>query len=500
MSSATQIRAQIRSRIADEVGTLWSESPERVALVYPSPYYVGMSSLGFQTIYRQIHASGRSAERAFLPDDVEAWRRARLPLVTYEGQRSVSDVPVIAFSVAYEMELAGVIQCLELAGLAPLAEDRGPRDPLVIAGGPLTFSNPLPLAPYVDAILMGECDETIHAALDVIFDGGAGRASRKHALLSALAEAVPSCFVPAIHGNAMPAIAKARDDELPARSAIRTPHTELRDMFLIEAERGCSRGCTYCVMRRSTNGGMRLVSKEKLLSLVPEDAQRVGLVGAAVSDHPKIAEIVEALADQGRQVGISSLRADRLNDRFVAALKRAGYRTLTTASDGASQRLRDAIQRKTHERHLLRAAELTRAHGLERLKLYVMVGLPGETDDDIDELVRFSTELSRIIPISLGVAPFVSKRNTPLDGLPFAGIKTVEQRLDRLRRGVKGRVDIRATSARWAWVEWVLAQGGPAEGRAVLDAVHAGGRFADWKRAFEAVPTARARRALAVVA
>lgn len=496
MSSSAQIRAQIRDRLRDEIGTLHSDRPERVALLYPSPYHAGMSSLGFQTIYREIHASGRSCARAFLPDDVEAWRRSRAPLVTYESERPISEFPVIAASVAYEIELAGLVHCLELAGLRPLAEDRSARDPIVLCGGPLTFSNPLPLAPFADAILMGECDETIHAALDVIFGSGGS----KDEILAALARTIPSCFVPSIHGDAMPAVAKADHQKLPAYAAIRTPHTELRDMFLIEPERGCSRGCTYCVMRRSTNGGMRLVAPEKLLALVPADARRVGLVGAAVTDHPKIAEIVESLADQGREVGISSLRADRLNDRLVAALKKAGYRTLTTASDGASERMREVIQRKTKERHLLRAAELCRAHGLERLKLYVMVGLPGETEADLEELIRFSTELSRVIPLSLGVAPFVAKRNTPLDGEPFAGIKLVEQRMEKLRRGVKGRVDIRATSARWAWIEWVLAQGGRAEGRAVLEALASGARFADWKRAFEALPSSRPRRALAIVA
>jgi radical SAM superfamily enzyme YgiQ (UPF0313 family) len=161
--------------------------------------------------------------------------------------------------------------------------------------------------------------------------------------------------------------------------------------------------------------------------------------------------------------------------------------------------MRESIQRKTRERHLLKAAELARAHGMDRMKLYMMCGLPGEEDVDIDELVRFSTELSKIIPLALGIGPFVAKRNTPLDGAPFAGISVVEARLDRLRRGVRGRVDVRATSARWGWVEHVLAQGGQAEGRAVLDAVHAGGKFADWKRAFNALPAERPRRALAIV-
>jgi len=241
---------------------------------------------------------------------------------------------------------------------------------------------------------------------------------------------------------------------------------------------------------------MRVVDKDRVLSLVPKHAKRVGLVGAATTDHPQISDIVNALADSGREVGLSSLRADRLTDELVAALRRGGHRILTTASDGASQRMRDVIQRRTSEEQLRNAAELARKHGMKRLKLYVMVGLPGETDDDIEELISLSKELSSTIPLSLGVAPFVAKRNTPLDGAPFAGMPLVEARLKRLRRGVRGRVELRATSARWAWVEYVLAQGGRAEGRAVLDAVHAGGRFADWRRAFEALPADRPRRAL----
>jgi radical SAM superfamily enzyme YgiQ (UPF0313 family) len=495
-----ELLEEARARVRDEIGTTFSEGPERVALVYPSPYRAGMSSLGFLQIHRLIRESGRVAERSFLPDSPEAYRRSRTPLFTYESERPVGDFPVVALSVAFELELAGVVEVLELAGIPPLAADRNQHHPLVVMGGPLTFSNPLPLAPYADVVLMGECDQTIHTCLDHAFANFVrGRAGTKELALRGIADALPSAFVPSLHGDEMPAIAQANVEELPAFAAIRTPHTELRNMFLLEAERGCSRGCTYCVMRRSTNGGMRIVPMEKILGLVPEDAKRVGLVGAAVSDHPKIADIVEALADRGCEVGLSSLRPDRLNDRFVGALKRAGYRTLTTASDGASQRLRDQVQRKAQEKHLHRAAELTRAHGLERLKLYMMVGLPNEEDLDVDELVVFASELSRIAPLSLGIAPFVSKRNTPMDGLPFAGIKVVERRLERLRQGLQGRVDVRATSARWAWVEHALAQGGRAEGLAVLDAVHAGGSFGAWKKALEALPDKRPRRALSIV-
>jgi radical SAM superfamily enzyme YgiQ (UPF0313 family) len=241
-------------------------------------------------------------------------------------------------------------------------------------------------------------------------------------------------------------------------------------------------------MRRTTNGGMRVVDPERVLATIPEDARRVGLVGAAVSDHPRIVDIVTRLAERGAQVGLSSLRPDRLNDAFVGALRRAGARTLTTALDAPSQRLRDSIERRAKEQTLLGCAALANKYGLEHLKVYMMVGLPGEEDADIDELVRFATELSQVHPLVLGIAPFVAKRNTPLDRTPFAGISTVQRRLGRLRKGLRGRVEVRPTSARWAWVEYVLSQGGPEHGLAVLDAVRAGGRFVDYKRAFEAVP------------
>jgi radical SAM superfamily enzyme YgiQ (UPF0313 family) len=489
-------RSIVRSRLADERGTLRKQAPESVALCYPSPYRTGMSSLGFQTIYREIHGHPRrSAERAFLPDDVAAFAASRTPLFTYETERPVGDYPVVALSVAYEIELAGVIQVLELSSIPPLAEDRDGRHPFVLCGGPLTNSNPLPLAPFADAILMGEADESIHRVLDVIFD-----APNRAAALATLAREVPECFVPSIHGDALPAIGRSDDERLPAWAPIRTPHTELSDMFLLEVERGCSRGCQYCVMRRSTNGGMRIVPAERVLARIPDDARRVGLVGAAVSDHPKIVHIIETLASQGRQVSLSSLRPDRLNDAFIGALKKAGARTLTTALDAPSQRLRDRIDRKAKEKHFLRISELVKQHGLHHLKVYMMVGLPDETDADIDELIGFASELSRIHPLAIGISPFVAKRNTPLDGTAFAGIELVEGRLSRLRRGLKGRVDLRATSARWAWVEYVLAQGSWAEGRAVLDAVHAGGTFRDYKRAFEALPSERKRRTLRVVA
>ncbi len=497
MPSPEALRERIRRRLADETGRLDKEAPFTVALAYPSPYSAGMSSLGYQRIYRAImEAPGMACERLFLDDEAEKDPGLQGRPQTYESRRPMDDFPVIALSVAYELEIAGVASLLEGAGIPARRSQRDGRYPFVLAGGPLTFSNPLPLAGFVDAILVGEAEELVISvlrALESIQD--------RAAQLEALAR-IPHVYVPELHGAVLPSVAKANDALIPAWAPIRTPHAVLSDMFLIETERGCSRMCTYCVMRRSTNGGMRMAPMEKILGLIPDGARRVGLVGAAVSDHPRIVQIVNTLADQGREVGLSSLRPDRLSDEFVAALKRAGYKTLTTAMDGPSERLREKLERKAKVKNLVACAERARKHGMDRLKLYLMIGLPEETDADIDECVAFTTELSRIIPVSLGIAPFCAKRNTPMDGEPFAGIDLVTHRLDRLKRGLRGRVDVRSTSAKWAWVEYVLAQGGEAEGLALLEAVSNGGGFAAYKRAFGELETrstpGKRRRSLAV--
>lgn len=477
-----QLIRQVERRLEDESGAIRKEAPFRLLLCYPSPYHVGMSSLGFQIIYREVNRQpGWSAERAFLPDDLEAYRRTRSPLFSYERQADAPSFQVLAFSVAYELELTGLLAMLELSGLSPLRESRPTGAPLVVAGGPLTFSNPEPLEPFVDLVVQGEAEGLLPRLLQAVSDRG-GDKERVRAELAEL----PGFRAPGLSSaRSRLHVQRAPDQALPGYSQLLTPHTELRSMFLIEPERGCSRGCHYCVMRRSPDAGMRTVPLERVLELVPDSARRVGLVGAAVTDHPGITELIERLVEQGREVGVSSLRADRLSQRLVQALRAGGAKVLTLASDGASQRLRDLVERKHSEEQILRAARWAKEAGMERLKLYQMLGLPTEEEADLEELIRFSLELSRILPLALGVSPFVAKRHTPLDGAPFAGIPELEARLEQLRRGLRGKAEIRPASARWAWVEYLLAQSGPEAGLAAHDAYRAGGSFAAWKRAFE---------------
>ncbi|MBL9106925.1 MAG: radical SAM protein [Myxococcales bacterium] len=482
-------RTILRARRERERGTLGMHRPSDVALAYPSPYRAGMSSLGYQTLYRILHEHGIGAHRAFLPDAWEpmalAWPQPRRPILTYEAERPLASYRVVCISVAYELELAGLVRLLEGAGIPLLAADRGPHDPIVVAGGPLTFSNPSCLLPFVDVLLCGEAETLLPEALDALL-----AEPRRDAAVAAAADrphAIPGERSPG-EWHPIPEPARSPHEHLPARSAILTPDTELADMFLVEPERGCSRQCTFCVMRIQPGGGMRILPMATPLALVPEHARKVGLVGAAVTDHPELEPLVAALVDSGRAVSISSLRADRLTPRFLGDMQRSGHRTITVASDGISERMRLALRRKIKEEHLVRAAQLIHEHGFLRMKVYEMIGAPGETDADADELVRLARELAKIHRLALTFSTFVAKRNTPLDGQPFMGVKPAEDRLRRIREGLQGKVEMRPQSPRWAHIEYLLAQGGPEAGHAAAAAVHAGARYADWVRAFAAAP------------
>jgi radical SAM superfamily enzyme YgiQ (UPF0313 family) len=421
MARRWDLEQTIDDLLDDEKGTIFKDAPTRIALLYPSPYRVGMSSLGYQTIYRLLNLRDDVvAERAFLPDDPEAYRDSRTPLFTMESKIHVSEPDIIAVSVAYETEVLGLIESLDLSGIPLRATDRDERWPLVVFGGPLTFSNPLPVAPFCDVMVMGEGDELINVIIDAWHEAGS-----REELLADLAP-LPGIYVPSIHGEKLVQVAQSSDAQLPAYSQIITPNTELSNMHLVENARGCHRGCTFCVMRRTTNGGMRTVSPEDVLATIPDYAERVGLVGAATSDHPEIKTIMRALVDRGLGMGLSSLRADRLDDEFVALLAAGGARTLTVASDGTSDRMRKVAKKGIKDKHLRRCAELVRDHDLKLLKLYMVIGYPEETEDDFHQMIEFIQELSEICDIALGMSPLVAKKNTPLDGSPFYDTKKLE--------------------------------------------------------------------------
>lgn len=470
-----------RKRLAllrDEVGTIYKEGALRCVLVYPSPYPVAMSSLGFQTVYRILNEQpGVACERAVLESLSDKSR-----LRTIESGRLAGDATVLGLSVATEEEVASAARALIVSGIPPLeSERRGRRHryPLIIAGGPLTYADGSPLCAIADVVLGGEAEDTLTEVIDLIQQ----LPSESHdTLLERIAE-VQGAVVPAFPGVELPTdVAVASSRWLPSFSAVVTPRSEFGSMFLVEAARGCPRRCTFCVM-----GGrkFRPVTPDDVFNCVPEGALRVGLVGTALTDHPQIKEIMRRLLESGRRVSLSSLRADRLDEELLSLLVRSEIRTLTIAADGSSERLRRAVRKQVTASDLLQAAKLGAEAGLRAIKLYAMVGLPTETEDDIAELAKLALEMSRILPVSLAVSPFVPKAGTPLAGAPFAPRPLIRRHLAYLRAQVRSQVELRASSVRGAWIENAVARGGFRAGLAAVDVARERPSFAAWKDAIE---------------
>jgi len=449
--------------VSREQGTIRKDAPLRVALVYPSPYRVAMASLGYQTIYRQINERpGACCERAILdgPD-------APAPLRTLETGRAVADCPVVALSVATEAEVTLAARALIVAGLPPLEEERRGRDdlPLVVAGGPLTYADGTPLGAIADIVLCGEAEDTIDGILELL-----GEDLGRERLLEAAAK-LPGALVPAVAEVARAEPARCDRHWLPAYAAVVSPDSELRDMFLVEPVRGCPRKCAFCVMEA---GSYRVVSAEEVLATVPDHARRVGLVGSAIGYHPELRLLLERLVSTGRQVSLSSLRADRLDAELLELLVRGGLRTLTVAADGASERLREQVRKQVTAEVLLEAARLARAAGLKSIKLYAMTGLPSEEEEDLLELCDLAAAMASHLPVSLALSPFVPKAGTSLAEAPFSPMSEHRRRHATIRRALNGRVEVRPSSVRGAWIEQAVARGGGTAGRAAVEAAHDG--------------------------
>ncbi len=463
--------------LARERGTIRKEAPVRVALGYPAPYAVGVSSLGFQTIHRLLNAAPLAAcGRFFLERDAGSG----IPM-TLEDRRPVADSRAIAFSAACETDLLGIVDRLVAAGLAPLAADRSLTAPPVIVGGSLAALDPRLAAPAADVVVIGDGEPGLPALIEAL----AGTRDRSE-FVTAVASRPEreGLWIPSLGGSPPPP-ARADDADLPARAATWSPDAELGGLFLVEAARGCARACSFCVMSGCSSGaaGFRPVAGEAILETIPEDATGVGLVGAAVTDHPDLIGIVERLVATGRRVSLSSIRADRLGPDLAAALVRGGLRSLTLAADGCSERLRRAVHKGVTAQHLLAAARVAADAGVRRLKLYAMVGLPGEEDEDVDELAALVRGLDPRLALSVAAQAFVPKPGTPLAGEVMADPRLLARRLDRLGLALKGRARLLPTSPRWSWVDWKLAHMGERAAHAAIAAHAAGGTLAAWREA-----------------
>lgn len=439
-----------------------------IALVYPNSYAVGMSSLAIHTLYRFFNAQrGIVCERAF------AWldrpNEDAGPPLTLESQRPIGETAVIAISVSFEMDYFHVVSLLRRAGVPLRAADRDDSHPLVLLGGPAVSANPAPLAPLADAMLIGEAEPVLSPLAEALIqEAPAGRNS----LLTALA-ALPGLYVPRHQvGRAVQRLYLENLDVWPTTSTVVAPRASFGDMHLIEFARGCQRGCRFCLAGQLYRP-MRQRSVAHILQQAREGLayhHKVGLVAAAVSDYAHIDELVTELRALDIAISVSSLRVRPLSPVLLQALQDSGARSITLAPEAGSEALRRAIAKGVTHDDVLRAAELA-AGRFATLKLYYMVGLPEETDADVDEIVTLSAEVQRAFgrQVVVNVTPFVPKAHTPLARVAVADERIIAERLRRLQSRCRAeRLQFRAESAWQAQVQAVLSRGDEAVGEALL--------------------------------
>jgi len=413
-----------------------------VALAYPNTYHVGMSNLGVHQVYSILNNRHDTAcERVFLPDeaDLPEYGRTNTELFALESQRPVKQFDILAFSVSFEQDYLNVLEMLRLAGIAPDKADRTGDDPLLVLGGICTFFNPEPLADIFDVVVVGEGEEVAGEFLDAYL---ANRDTGRSGLLSVLCR-VPGVYIPELYdaqynddgtvrerrallAEAPAAITKrsvSDIDSRPAATVILTPDTEFSDMHLAEVTRGCGRHCRFCMAgyiylppRNLSPEGGRAQARQ-----ADDSCGKIGLVGSALSDYPAINDLCSSI--QG-SLSVSSLRADSLQPALIERLAKSGHKTIAVAPEAGSERLRKVINKGVTEADILRAADLVFGAGIPNLKLYFIIGLPTETQEDIDAIIALAEKVrevqlkharpaGRIGRITLSVNSFVPKPFTP---------------------------------------------------------------------------------------
>lgn len=511
------LKEKLQQVLAQEEGTILYAPGARsgFALVYPNSYHVGMSNLGFQIIYQQINSRGDTAcERVFLPDKKmeQEYVRTNTPLLTLETQRPLYEFGLIGVAMTFEMDYFNLLAVLELGKVPLLSSERGDSDPIVIMGGPCATFNPEPMADFIDVCIIGEGEEVIHELLDAYYRGKDEQLSRNE-ILTSFAK-IEGVYVPCLYQHVYgedgiiekisPAVEApgcvnrrwiADLDAYPAQTVIITADTEFKGLYLVEVARGCGRHCRFCMagycFRRPRS---RSLSKlETAVGDAKKHGLKVGLMGAAISDYPEIDQLCQHIVDQGLGLSVASLRADSLSPMLVGALAASGQRTITLAPEAASEKMRLVINKGITDEHLYGSIDMATQAGIVNVRLYIMVGLPFEEEQDIEEIVEMALRVKRHMEqqgskgnLTLSINPFIPKPFTPFQWLPMANAKTVEKRLNYIQAALKGqkKIEVLIENPREAYIQGILARG-DRRVSSVLLAAHRHGGVKGWKKAIK---------------
>ena len=516
MQAAWEERTRAQSTLSKEVGFI--RKPHggrlRVALAFPNTYYVGMSNLGFQTVYQLFNAHEQVVcERVFLPpkQELHAQLASGAPLRTLESQTPVAEFDVFAFSVSFEWDYTNVVSMLRLAKLPVYGAERTARHPVVVLGGATTFVNPEPLAPFVDVVAAGEGEVLVPSLIEALTTTD-NRDDMLRELAAATGFYIPAFydvhyrpdgtiaeFLPKEGTGAPKAVRKAAlrtaDAVEPPATAIFTPDTEFGSRLLIEVVRGCANLCRFCWAGYNYLP-VRAFPTESILAKAEAArpyANRIGLVSIALCDHPDIEEILRRLVAMGYSISPASLRLDDLTQPIVQLLRESGERTLTIAPETGSDRLRRVINKTVTNDEILDRTELLFANGIENLKLYYMIGLPTESDEDIAAIRELTLQMREIMltharsrgrvgRIIASVNPLVPKPGTAYQWLPMEASAVTEQKMQRLRQLVADMDNVYFTikSERHSYYQALLSLGDRRVAPAIVAAEANGG---NWRRA-----------------
>ena len=461
---------------------------QKVAIVYPNTYFVGMSNLGLHIIYEEINLRNDSVcERIFLPEkkELEAYDKTKTPLMSVETQRPMHQFDVVAFDVTFEMDYFHIPLMLRHGRVPIMGKDRTEFDPIVIAGGPCATFNPEPFADFIDAFIIGEGEGIVSRVLDIIRDGKMEGLDR-HTILRQLADIsgvyVPSLYVPIYSedgefkgydiAEGVPKTIKRHFEMLTSggETVVATNYTEFGAMYIIEVARGCGRHCRFCMA-----GYCFRVPRVRPLDILKEGVERaeklgkkVGLMGAAISDYPEVDELVNYIRSKDMRYSCASLRADSLTQAVVDGLADSGQKTITIAPETGSERLRRVINKGISEEHLQNAATLSAKSGIQHMRLYIMIGLPTETNEDIEAIVGLAERTQAHMEkvgckgrLTLSINPFIPKPFTPFQWMAMDNQKVVEKKLQYIKKALQKnrRIEVLVESPKEAYIQGVLARG-----------------------------------------
>jgi radical SAM family uncharacterized protein len=479
-----------------------------ICLLYPNAYHVGMSNLGFQTLYQILNSeSDVICERAFLPEpeDLQEYRNTQVPLFSLESQKSLSHFDILAFSISFENDFLNVLTLLELAHIPLESHLRNERHPWVMAGGVAVFLNPEPISQFFDLFVLGEAEEVIREFLEVYRRALSEKKGMERDDFLKSLRGVEGIYVPKFYRviyaedgkietmdpeEGFPKRVKRRwvseIDRFPTQSTLFTPDTEFKEMALVEMNRGCPRGCRFCaacyVYYPFRNRSLSVL--ESISNGVLSKEHRVGLTGTAVSDHPQLLPLCEHILSQQGGISLSSLRVDAVTPALIQCLREGEERTVAIAPEAGSERLRRMLKKGYTEDEILKSISTLVQNGLSQIKCYFLIGLPSETDEDVKAIPLLAKRIRHQILSSLkdqkkrwrlilSVNPFIPKPATPFQWVPMKEVSELKKKLSVIQKGVQGERGIQVIFdlPKWAYIQALLSRGDRRVGK-ILMAAH----------------------------